>query len=225
MKRILLFLIVFVFFSGQLFSQERIVRGIVTALDSIPIVNAEVKVKSSNEVVLTDTVGVFEVVCSGNDKLKISAQGLKNRNIKLNDKVELVFVNLNFKSSYAKNRLLNVGYENVISDDNVYSVSSLDEEDVDFSSYSNVYDLIIGRLPGVRVTDDGRIIIRGEKSLSSVTEALIVIDGIPTNNSVLQTISPSDIRSIDVLKDAAASIYGAQGAHGVVIITTKVGNN
>lgn len=220
MKRILLFFAVSIFFAGQLFSQERIVRGVVTVLDSIPVYNAEVLVKSTQEVVYTDSVGIFEVVCSEKDKLKVSGEGLRKRNVRLDDKVSLVFVNLRFNPNSYTNKLVSIGYENIIDEDNIYSVSTLDNDDVDFSAYSSVYDLILGRFSGVKVTNDNRIVIRGEKSLVTNTEALIIIDGVQSNSTVLQSISPSDVESIEILKDAAAAIYGSKGAHGVVVVST-----
>ncbi len=86
-------------------------------------------------------------------------------------------------------------------------------------AYENIYDLIRGRLGGVFVTDNNRIIIRGPISLSQSSTPLFVVDG----NIVysIDHIFPRDVKDISVLKGAAASIYGSRGAGGVIQITTK----
>ncbi len=70
---------------------------------------------------------------------------------------------------------------------------------------------------------NNEIIIRGTKSINSSNAALIVIDGMTTDTNGLLMLSPNDVQSIDVLKDASSSIYGSRGANGVVIIETKNG--
>ena len=106
----------------------------------------------------------------------------------------------------------------------LYAISTLKDGDIDFSLYHDMFELIRGRFPGVSI-QNGEIIIRGIKSINSSNAALIVIDGMVMDNSALSILSPNDVASIDVLKDAASSIYGSRGANGVVIITTKRGGS
>ena len=111
-----------------------------------------------------------------------------------------------------------MGYGTVSKDDLTYSVSSLKPEENEISSYSNMYDYLRGRVPGVMVSPNNKIQIRGNNSINASTEPLIIVDG---TESDLDAINPRDVYSVDVLKDGSASIYGVRGACGVIIITTK----
>lgn len=111
-----------------------------------------------------------------------------------------------------------MGYGTVNKDDLTYSVSSLKPEEKEISSYSNMYDYLRGRVPGVSVSPNNKIQIRGNNSINASTEPLIIVDG---TESDLSVINPRDVYSVDVLKDGSSSIYGVRGACGVIIITTK----
>jgi TonB-dependent SusC/RagA subfamily outer membrane receptor len=87
-----------------------------------------------------------------------------------------------------------------------------------------MYDLIKGRFAGVQVAN-GQIIIRGVNSINSSTAALIILDGVPVDGSALNSIPPVQVKSINVIKDGSAAIYGSRGANGVVVIETKGGND
>jgi TonB-dependent SusC/RagA subfamily outer membrane receptor len=87
-----------------------------------------------------------------------------------------------------------------------------------------MYDLIRGRFAGVQVVN-GEIIIRGVNSINSSSAALIVLDGVTVNSSVLNTIPPVQVKNISIIKDGSAAIYGSRGSNGVVLIDTKRGND
>lgn len=221
MKHILLVFTVIVFFSGQLFSQPRTVKGVVTTLESVAVVGAEVKVKSSKEVVYTDESGIFEVVLTGKDKLKISAHGFLNRNVKVEEEIRAVMVNLPFKSD-PESLLLAVGYGHINDEDKPFAMSTLQDEEVDFSMYADIYELISGKFAGVEVSN-GQIFIRGQRSINYSNAALIVIDGTIADSGMLATLNTKDILSIDIIKDGSSSVYGSRGANGVVMIQRKTG--
>lgn len=204
-------------------AQKRLVQGVVTTFDSIAVIGAEVKVKSSKEVVKTDTTGEFEVMVEPKDKLKISAKGFQNRNVKLNEKIKLVAVNLKLRPT-EKAVEYAIGYGYVKDADRLNAVAQMNSDDVDFSQYSNMYDLIRGRFAGVQVNNENDIIIRGPSSINLSNAALIIIDGMQADKSVVNSLSPSQVRSINIIKDGGAAIYGTRGANGVVIIETKKGN-
>ena len=90
-----------------------------------------------------------------------------------------------------------------------------------------LYEVITirGRFAGVQVQSNGDIIIRGINSINLSSGALIIVDGVPVDNSYLETIPPVTVRSINVLKDSSSSIYGARGANGVIVIETKRGDD
>ena len=114
---------------------------------------------------------------------------------------------------------VNVGYGTTDKDDLTYSVSSVKVSDKEVVTYSNMYDYLRGRVPGVVVGPDNSITIRGINSINSSTEPLILVDGVEISD--LSTINPIDVYSVDVLKDASSSIYGVRGSNGVILITTK----
>ncbi|MCY1719674.1 TonB-dependent receptor plug domain-containing protein [Prolixibacteraceae bacterium Z1-6] len=208
----------------QLKAQDKIIQGVVTTFDSIVVIGADVQAKSSKLVVKTDTLGQFNITVSQSDKLKISAKGFITTHVKLNEKTKLVAVNLKLKPG-DKAREYAVGYGYVKDAERLNAVSQMTSDDVDFSQYSNFYDLIRGRFAGVEVRANGDIIVRGVNSINSSSAALIVLDGVQVNQSVVSSLSPINIKSIDVIKDGSAAIYGSRGANGVVLIETKRGND
>ena len=118
-----------------------------------------------------------------------------------------------------KDTKVNIGYGEADSRDLSYSVASVKPEETEF--YSNMYDYLRGKVAGVQVTNDNTIIIRGVTTFHSATAPLILVDGVEITD--LNTIDPHDVYSVDVLKDASSAIYGLKGANGVILITTKVG--
>ena len=114
---------------------------------------------------------------------------------------------------------VNIGYGTVDKRNLTTSVSNVKVKQREAVTYSSVYDYLRGRVPGVMVTSDNRIIIRGISTNSSNTDPLILVDGVAVTD--LSNMNPADIQSVDVLKDGSASIYGVQGANGVILITTR----
>lgn len=123
----------------------------------------------------------------------------------------------NFKPeiSYGDQRV-DVGYGTKRRSELTTDVGYIDgQEDVN-ASYTNIYDMIQGRVPGVQVSGT-KITIRGINSINSGTDPLFVVDGVVVNS--IDNISPRQVRSISVLKGSDASIYGSRGAGGVILIT------
>ena len=114
--------------------------------------------------------------------------------------------------------LVNVCYGVQERDKMTSSVSKV-KADKTTQTYSNIYDMIQGRCPGVQVSGT-RIIIRGIGTNSDATDPLFVVDGVTVDD--ISSINPIDVESIEVLKDGASgSIYGTQSANGVILITLK----
>ena len=225
MKKLIIQIIIssiFVFYSTFiLFGQEKVVQGKVTTFDSIPLIGAGIKVKSTKEVVYSDTLGLFTVSCLPRDKLKVTARGFSNQNVKIEEKIKYVLVNLKLKPG-PESREIAIGYGHVKDKDKLYAISSLNEKDMDFSQYADIYDIIRGRFPGVQISG-GEIIIRGISTFIGSNAALLVVDGVVVSEGSFASIATTDVASINVLKGAGASIYGARGANGVVIVETKRG--
>ena len=124
-----------------------------------------------------------------------------------------------------------IGYGSMERSNVTGAISSVKTEELSKAPVPNVIEAMRSQIPGLRITrTDGKpgagvnFLIRGEKSLNNSNEPIIVIDGVPSTGGNLAELNSSDIESINVLKDAAAaSIYGARGANGVILITTKAG--
>ena len=102
------------------------------------------------------------------------------------------------------------------------SISRLKTSENEIASYSNIADYIQGRVPGVMVLKNGgstRYLIRGISTNSDATDPLLMIDGVEVDS--FDDVLPSQVESVEVIKDASASIYGIRGASGVIMITTK----
>ena len=96
----------------------------------------------------------------------------------------------------------------------------MNSQEINYSNYNNIYDIIRGRFTGVEVRGDD-IIIRGGTSVLGSDAALLVLDGLIVDSGTFRSISTIDVSSINVLKGSDATIYGSRGANGVVIVTTK----
>lgn len=122
-----------------------------------------------------------------------------------------------------------IGYATTDRSDVTKPVSSLSENEVDRVQVNHVEELLQGRVAGLHVTrlasGEFSVRIRGTRSFSGGGEPLVVVDGIPSMSLTrgLANVAPSDVKRIDVLKGAAATMYGSRGANGVIMITTKRG--
>lgn len=224
LKRIVFpFILLGILYSGDANAQERILHGVVTTLDRIPLVGASVKVHSTKQVVLTDSLGRFSVVCDKDDRLKVYGEGFYNQKIKLTGKTKFAAINLHL-NPHEKDRKIDIGYGKIRDDDKLNAVSTLSDDEFDFNRYDNIYDLIRGKFAGVQV-ENKEIFIRGSTSLRSSNAALIVIDGVIADESILSTIKPIEVKSINIIKDGSSAVYGVRGANGVVIVNTKHGGD
>jgi len=219
MKKILAILILAVLTTIIVDAQEHVIHGIVNTLDSIPLIGVEIKVQSTKQTVLSDSLGKFTVACNTEDKLKIKANGFYTEDVKITEKVKIVAINLKLKPG-AKQQNYAIGYGYISDQDRTTPGSKMDIKQTDYSKYSNVYDIL--RVMGAQVVN-GDIILRGNKSFQSSSAALIVVDGAIADYDYLRTMRTTDIKRIDILQDPASSVYGSRGANGVVQIETIKG--
>jgi TonB-dependent SusC/RagA subfamily outer membrane receptor len=208
-------------FVSLVYSQDRVIQGKVSTLESINVAKASVKVMSTKHVVLTDTSGMFSVTCNKEDKIRIIARGFYTEKIKVNESNKFILVNIKLKPG-VKNREYALGYGHVSDAEKLTAVSTLDRNEFNFSRYHNMVDLIQSQFSSVQVINN-EIIIRNTNSTYSSPAALIILDGHKIDFSTLQNIYPGDVKSVNVLKDSSASMYGVQGGNGVVVITTRRG--
>lgn len=206
-------------------AQEKMIEGMITTFDSIPVVGASIQVKSTKEVVLTDSLGWFSVSCAPKDRLKVEANGFSGKNVKIKAPTRVVLVNLRLLPG-TENRELAIGYGHVKDAEKLYAISNVNESDMDFSRYSSVYDIIIEQFSSsVMVKSNGEIVIRGTVTMDASNAALLIVDGREVDPTGFGYLNTADIASINILKDASAAVYGSRGGNGVVIVETKRGGD
>ncbi|TMI68524.1 MAG: TonB-dependent receptor [Bacteroidetes bacterium] len=214
----------------QLLAQNREVKGRVTTTDSNqPIVGATVTIKGSKNAVVTDAEGNYHItISSGSAVLVFTSVGYMPYEAGTSGKTE---VNVSMTPEVKTGEdVVVIGYQAVKRKNLLASVSSISAKDMKDIPINSAAEALNGRLAGVTATTaegspdaDIRIRVRGGMSITGDNSPLYIIDGVQMENA-LSIISPQDIQSIDVLKDAAATaIYGARGGNGVFVITTKSG--
>lgn len=205
------------------------VKGVVTDNTGEPIIGASVmEVGQAGNGGVTDLDGSFTVNLKGKSKkLKISYIGMKAKEVSVAGK-ETIDVKLEDDNT-TLNDVVVIGYGTVRKKDLTGSVSSISDKQIANIPVSNVSEAMTGKMAGVNITTtegspdaDVKIRVRGGGSLSQDNSPLYIVDGFPVSS--ISDIAPSEIQSIDVLKDASSTaIYGARGANGVIIVTTKSG--
>lgn len=207
------------------------ISGVVTAADDkSTLPGVYVTQKGTKNSTSTDANGAFKITVPAGAVLEFRMIGYLNQEVKIDSRTSYsVSLAVDVK---ALNEVLVVGYGSKNKSTFTGSAVTLNAEDLNKSSLS-VANLLQGRAAGVQVSQNNgtpgaalSIRVRGTNSLNADSEPLYVIDGFPTNSGVGFTLNPDDIASMTILKDAAStSIYGARGANGVIMITTKSGAN
>lgn len=212
-----------------LMAQTRPVTGTVVAAENKqPLQGVTVTIKGTKTGTTTDANGNFKINAGENDVLVFSNVSFTTTEVTVGKNTTLSIT----LSSDAKamDDVVVIGYQTVRRKDLLASVSSVGSKDLKDIPINSAAEALNGRLAGVTATtSEGspdaeiRIRVRGGMSITGDNSPLYIVDGVQVENG-LSTISPQDIQSIDVLKDAAATaIYGARGANGVIVITTKSG--
>lgn len=199
-------------------AQTRVIHGQLSVFDSFSVQNVEITSQKANATTMTDSQGLFSIVCEANDVIKFKTKMFKQSKIKVGPDTESLFVDVQFIDT-PRNRKRAVGYGYMTESDLNYGISCLEQQNHDFCSYSNIYDLVRGQLSGVTVKGSDIYVRGGRNSFTSeATKAFYVVDNHPTAN--LDWIQPCQVKSISVLKDSNAAIYGVNGGNGVVLIET-----
>ncbi len=214
--------------------QARTIQGTVTSTErNETLPGATVVLKGTTIGASTDAEGRFSLPLkagtTGPVELRISSIGFTAQDVTVGPDQTSVQVKL-APETKALDDVVVIGYQEVPREALTGSVSSVNAKQIKDIPANSSAEALTGRLAGVQITtsegqpgSDFRILVRGGNSITQDNSPLYVVDGIQIENA-LSVISPQDIASVDVLKDAAAtSIYGARGGNGVVIITTKRG--
>lgn len=215
--------------------KEITIEGVVVdGRDSLPVIGATVVVKGTSLGVATDMDGKFKLTVpqAQNVELEFSFVGMKKQIVKVNGMSNPAPLRITMEDeAVGVDEVVVVGYGVTAVKDLTGQVASLNEKQLSKKNATNVETMLQNAAAGVVVSlassnpsEKIRVRVRGEASLKGDNEPLYVVDGMPVTSDVMSAISPQDIQSMDVLKDAsAAAIYGSRGANGVIIVTTKRG--
>ncbi|OJJ15997.1 hypothetical protein BKI52_35075 [marine bacterium AO1-C] len=243
MKQKLQFLLLFLMlFSFGVNAQNRTVTGKVTNSKGEAIPGATVVVKGTSNGVVTRTDGTFSINNVPSDAvLVIQAFGLETQEVTVGSQTN---ISVSLSDTKALDEVVVVGYGTTTKRSITGSVATVKSEDIaSLPTVSTIENALTGRTAGVQVNAQNGVLgapvtvrVRGTASLNASSQPLYVLDGIPvasgetglgfggSGTNPLKNLNPSEIESIEVLKDAsAASIYGSRGSNGVILITTKRG--
>ena len=227
-KRLILFFVGVFLTAGMALAQTHVGGVVVSLPDNEPVVGASVKVVGTTTGTVTDIDGKFSISVPTNAKLEFSYIGMKSKVLaaKANMRVELETVDNTI------DEVMVVAFGTQKKSAFTGSAAVVSSKDLSKRISTNVSSTLAGTVPGFQMREasgepgasNGKMNIRGISSLKAKTDPLIIVDGAPYAGS-LSNIPQQDIESVTVLKDAAsAALYGARGASGVILITTKRGN-
>ena len=207
------------------------IKGLVTDYESgEPVIGATVGLKGERATLFTDVNGEFIISCPNTEAtVEIRSVGYEPVFADISS-TKLNVIRMR-QSADVLNEVVVVGYGTTTRKDLTGSVAKVDVEDMQKAPVSNFEEALAGRVAGVvSSSSDGQpgsdlnIVIRGNNSVTQSNTPLYVVDGFPLETSVGNVLNPEEIESMEILKDASATaIYGARGANGVILITTKKG--
>ena len=208
--------------------QSKTVTGVVVDAAGVPVIGANVIVKGTTVGTITDFDGNYSLEVPENAVLQISYIGNLTEEVTVGNKSS---INVTLKEdSQALDELVVVGYGTMRKSDVTGSIATAKGEELVKQQSFSALDNLRGKVSGVNIFSNSsqpgaynnRVIIRGMATINSSSDPLYVVDGVVMENFAL--VNPNDIESMEVLKDAsAAAIYGARGANGVIMVTTKRG--
>jgi iron complex outermembrane receptor protein len=224
-------------FSVNVAAQKTVVKGVILDKDNQPIIGANILEKGTVNRTISDVNGNFNLsVKNPKTTLLITYIGYKNLEIPASANMKIVMT----ENSEMLEDVVVIGYGSVKKSDATGSVTAIKPDDFNKGLRTTAQDALVGKVPGVNVVSSSgapgtgaTIRIRSGASLSASNDPLIVIDGVPVDNSTIEGggnviggINPDDIETFTVLKDASATaIYGSRASNGVIVITTKKGSD
>jgi TonB-dependent SusC/RagA subfamily outer membrane receptor len=217
-------LFIMILFVGFCYSQNKLSGRVVNSKNK-PVSNAKIYLDSIYSDVETDRKGNFEL--SFTQKVAMinvysNEYGLLSNKFNNEKVINFMFLNSPVPSGerIQKGGVLKMVYSKQTNEYKIDNTKgSSVETDKNSGVYNTIYDLIRGRLPGVSVSRNNSITIRGVSSLRNISEPLFVVDGVIVSS--IDFISPNNVKKVSVLKGAEASIYGSQASSGVILIKTK----
>jgi len=236
--------ILLLFLTQKLSAQNSIVTGTVKSADGESIPGASILVKETKQVVATDAKGAFSISVADKNTLVFSYIGFQTQEVLVNKNAGSLAITLQASENALDEVVVTALGISRQKKSLGYAVQELKGEDLAEAKESNLVNALAGKVAGVRVTNSqgdmgsSRVVIRGETSISGNNQPLFVVDGVPVDNSQLNSggardyanaisdINADNIESISVLKGPnAAALYGSRAAAGVIIIKTKTGKS
>ena len=215
---------------GEAAQQANKVTGIVKDANGEPVIGANVTVKGQSIGTITDIDGRFVLDAPKDAVLQITYIGYVPQEVKVSGKKELNVVLK--EDTETLDEVVVIGYGTAKKSDLTGATAQIKPEALTSSVVGNALESLQGKAAGVAVFNDNKpgaspsIRVRGSGSITASNEPLYVVDGFPLMDGNISDLNPSDIESMEILKDASSTaIYGSRGANGVVMITTKKGKS
>ncbi|MDE5796260.1 MAG: SusC/RagA family TonB-linked outer membrane protein, partial [Muribaculaceae bacterium] len=229
MKKLTLFLIAIITWLGVNAQNVNVSGKVVSSLDGEPLIGATVMVKGSSTGVATDVDGAFSINAPTGSMLFITYIGYTPQEVKVKGAVSGMVIQL-IEDSQILDDVVVVGYGTQKKSVVTAAISSVGEETLAQTIPVNVQNALKGVTSGVTATNatgqpgsSAQIRVRGVGTINN-SNPLYIVDGMPVDGNGIDYLNPSDIKSIEVLKDAASgAVYGARAANGVILVTTKNG--
>ena len=215
--------------TSMAFAQTQVSGKVVSAEDGEPVIGASIKIVGTNTGTITDIDGNFSLNAPAGAKLEVTYLGMLPQTVKAGRNLNIVMDSDN----HSLDEVMVVAFGTAKKSAFTGSAAVVGSEELSKKVTTNVADALVGSVPGLQLRGgtgqpgdtQGKINIRGIASMYASTDPLIIVDGAPYSAS-LSNIPTEDIESVSILKDAAsAALYGARGAAGVIIVTTKKGSN
>lgn len=228
MRKKIYFLVLLAFSFSMTMAQSRAVTGKVTSESGEPLSGATVSVKGSNIATKADNEGHYGITVKDNSAILVfSFSGRNTIEIPVGNKSA---IDVALEPSASKlDDVVVVGYGTVKRKDLTGAIGTISGDEITKAPVANVVEALAGKLAGVQISStegspdaEMKIRVRGGGSITGDNTPLLIVDGFPVES--IADLAPSDIASIDVLKDASSTaIYGSRGANGVIIVTTRNG--
>ena len=228
-QRLTMLLAAMLLMVGTALAQTKVNGTVTSQEDGQPVIGASVLVVGTQVGTVTDANGKFSLTCpAGKNTLRITYIGMEPIEVSARPNMRIMLTN----DQTALDEVIVVAYGTQKKASFTGSASMVGAAELDQHVTTNVANALAGSVPGLQIrggsgapgSEQGKINIRGIASMYASTDPLIIVDGAPYPAS-LSNINQEDIESVSVLKDAAsAALYGARGAAGVILITTKKGN-
>ena len=224
-KRLMTFIACLFLSLGMALAQTQVSGTVTSSEDGSPVIGASIKVVGTNTGTVTDIDGNFSLNVPANSKLEVSYIGMVAKTVKAGKSMKIVLD----ADNHSLDEVMVVAYGTAKKSAFTGSAAVVKSDEIGKIQVSNPVDALTGKVSGVQLYNNTgqpgvtspSINIRGISSINAGTAPLVIVDGAPFDGD-LNTISNQDVESMTVLKDAAsAALYGARGANGVILITTK----